>query len=155
MEALIIVAVLVLVGVVWYGMSRSNRSAVPVASVTPAPEPPAVEPPNPAAAMSKPGTWVLWEVVETYNSDALAGEKVGPPSVKSEWPAEIDLDRTACELVRQSKIRAAQQRSADSRYSLSENGVTFHSGEGAERKMFFEGFYCVAAPRFPPGHDRK
>jgi hypothetical protein len=146
-----LVGLVLLLGIGWYGFSMLNRSAGPASRS--APESPAEEP-HPIAAMSKPGTWIVWSVMETYNRDALQGDKVGPPSVRTERPDEIDLDRAACELVKQSKVRAAQQRSAGDRLSLIEDGVIYHSG-GVDRSMVVTLFYCVAAPKFPPGHDRK
>ena len=99
-------------GIGWYGLSRSNRSAAPV-SMTPAPR---ADGSGPVRA----NTWELWSVMETYDHGAPAS---GPPTRRIELPIEKDLDRAACELIRQGKVRGALLSAADSYSFRSWTGV--------------------------------
>jgi len=79
--------------------------------------------PAPRADGSGPvraNTWELWSVMEIYDHGAPAS---GPPTRRIELPIEKDLDRAACELIRQGKVRGAQQNAADSYSFRSWTGV--------------------------------
>jgi hypothetical protein len=138
----LVVTLVLMITIVWYGLALRNR--VPVAGSAPEPS---VE-----RAPGKPGTWTLWQVSEMYKNNEVSD---GPDS-KGELPVELDLDRAACELVLQTKVRGTQQRAAQHTdgHLNSDNGASwYHLGNGAEKAVHFsEHFYCVAVPGFPPGH---
>jgi hypothetical protein len=85
---------------------------------------------------------------QTWKGETSAGT---PPSSEIELEIEKDLDRGACELVRQGKIRAAQRSAKDFISRESEDGViySYKSADPGSRTMRFEHFLCLAAGQRP------
>ena len=132
MYALIAASIVLLVGIGWYGLAPSHKSAAP------APEPSARSVPG-----SKPGTWELWSESKMWKPGAPTNE----PSSSVEMPLELNLDRATCELVKQGKVRGAQQEAAnaDSVTAHDYGAIYYYMDKNGNATHFLKSFSCVPA----------
>ena|SRR5438876_750394 len=101
-----------------------------------------------ATAYAQPRTWTLWEVSETTETKQVGSTYVTTPTNYLALPMERDLDRGACELVREGKIRN-QHRMFESARPIPD-GVMLLTPLGDKTQAITTKYLCLRAGEKPP-----
>src|SRR5947209_1258680 len=101
-----------------------------------------------ATAYAQPRTWTLWEVSETTETKQVGSTYVTTPTNYLALPMERDLERGACEIVKEGKIR--------NRHRLFEgarpfpDGVILQTSRGDTIQTMRTQYLCLRADEKPP-----
>src|SRR5437016_11491309 len=101
-----------------------------------------------ATAYAQPRTWTLWEVSETTETKRVGSTYVTTPTNYLALPMERDLERGACEIVKEGKIR--------NRHRLFESarpfpdGVILQTSRGDTIQTMRTQYLCLRADEKPP-----
>lgn len=99
-------------------------------------------PPAPNSTTA-PITWELWHEVKHWKAGVSTS---GTPSLHSDMAIEKNLDRSACELVKQGKVRGVQQEAAKATsFSAHEYGAIYYHMFPEGASFWFEAYSCVQA----------
>jgi hypothetical protein len=101
-----------------------------------------------SVAIAQPRTWTLWEVSEITEMKRVGSTFETTPTSYLALPMERDLDRGACELVKEGKIRN-QHRMHDSARPISD-GVMLLTQLGDKTQAITTRYLCLGAGEKPP-----
>ena len=85
-----------------------------------------------------------------WDGDSITGDE--PPTRQYAVEVEKNLDRAACELVRQAQICKTGDLTAALGPHPTGDRVSYFYGEGSARTMVFKNLYCVKVGEKPPQH---
>src|SRR4030095_887102 len=97
---------------------------------------------------AQPRTWTLWEISEITETKRVGSTFETTPTSYLALPIERDLDRGACELVKEGKIRN-QHRAHDSARPISD-GVMLLTQLGDKTQAITTRYLCLGAGEKPP-----
>jgi hypothetical protein len=101
-----------------------------------------------SVVVAQPRTWTLWEVSEITEAKRVGSTFETTPTNYLALPMERDLDRGACELVKEGKIRN-QHRMYESARPIPD-GVMLTTPLGDKTQVITTKYLCLRAGEKPP-----
>jgi len=101
-----------------------------------------------ATGYGQPRNWTLWEVSETTETKRVGSTYVTTPTNHLAVPMERDLERGACEIVKEGKIRNKHRLFESARPFP--DGVMLHISRGDMLQTITTQYLCLRAGEKPP-----